>query len=145
MLDLELLQPGQLRQVYEWDNVSALEDFEPYAARLSCGNWLHYAINRDGQFVGCLSLELIGADEAGFHLSMQPRSVRLADLRHALISTGAVLFQGGIRKIIAEICPENRSARLLAALCGMIPAGQIGAYRRFELTAAEFAAKAIRL
>lgn len=138
MIHLAPLKAGQLQQVYEWDNAVVVEDFAHYAARLLLGNWQHYAINRGDDFVGCLSLELIGANEVTFHLSMRTHSVPLRELRRVLVNTGAVLFQAGIKRVIAEICSENRAARLIAALCGMSPVGQEGTLRRFELTAAEF-------
>lgn len=138
MLDLELLQPDQFRRVYEWDNAAEIECIERYTERLSMPNWTHYAINDDGAFIGCVSLELYDAFSCGLHLCMQPGAARLSELKRLLLAIGDMLFKSGLRDIYAEIKPENRAARLLAAMCGMRPNGSDFEYRRFRLTSKEF-------
>ena len=143
MLDLEPLRPEQLRQVYEWDRAEQIEPFETYAARLSQGEWAHYAILDDGAFAGCLSLELIAPTKCSIHLAKPPGGDRDA-LRRLLIDVGVLLFRSGFTRLICKVRHENAAALALVRSCGMAESGFTDNYRYLTLTAEDYFANQSR-
>lgn len=143
ILDLEPLQPGQLRQVYEWDRAQQIEPYETYAARLGGPSWSHYAILDDGAFAGCLSLELTGPTECSIHLAKPPGGDRDA-LRRLLIDVGILLFRSGFTRLLCLVRPENETAARLVRECGMTETARDAEYITFTLAAEEYFANQTR-
>lgn len=138
MLDIDLLPPDALRQVYDWDHGEKFEPFKTYAARLSGPNWTHYAIKREGRFIGCLSLELTGPTTCSIHLAKRPGSERLSELRQLMFAVANTLFDRGFQSLLAEVRKENRAARQLAVLCGMSAGPHTETHQYYTLTAQQY-------
>jgi hypothetical protein len=134
LLELSPLDKAQLQQAYEWDRAGEMESFDHYAARLTGGEWVHYAILDGDDFTGVLSLELIAPTTCSIHLCKRIGGDRDA-LRRLLIDTGIVLFRSGFTKLGVPIRRENEAATALAASCGMTPEQEDDAYRYLTLTA----------
>ena len=143
MLDLAPLQPAQLQQAYEWDRAGEMESFAHYTARLTGGEWTHYAIMDGSDFTGVLSLELIAPTACSIHLCKRIGGDRAA-LRRLLVDTGIVLFRAGFQKLVVQIRRANEAATALAASCGMTPEREDETYRYLALTAEDYFANQSR-
>lgn len=137
MLDLAALKISDFPQMYEWDKPHC-ESLEDYTIRLSAPHWLHFRIEDQGVFIGCLSLEKLEDAVCNIHLTMRQKTAQVRDVILLLDNVADWLFQQGTYLIVAEICTDNRAARWLAALCGMRPEGKGERYRQFSMTKERF-------
>ena len=120
MLTLQKLTTSDhLRQVFDWNNGNDLGwNYDEWLQQNSQPNWLHYGVDRAGNLIGCISLEMVNPKTASIHLAFAPNSIRTAELRPLLVSIGISLFDYGIQQIEAASGLHNGAAAIAQA-CGM--------------------------
>lgn len=135
-LELEPLRQDQYRQVAEWEfgPQPPDTDWQRYADEMNAPKWAHFGLYDAAEFVGCLSLEKVGAKTVAYHVVTARRKIHPDALAQVLLKTAGDLFAMGYAEMIAQIPIEKRAAAMLAQRCGMHENGSTPKVRSFSLT-----------
>lgn len=138
MLELRQLGLPALRQVYDWNNGDAQGwDFEEWFRQASASNWIHYGVDREGQLIGCISLEKLNPETASIHLAFAPDAITTAELRPLLIGIGKTMFNHGIQQIEAA-AGQHKGAAAIAQRCGLYPLRDDGGSIVYGMKASDY-------
>jgi hypothetical protein len=137
MIDISLLLPAELSEVWHWFEAEGIESWESYRDRLTGPQWMHLGLFDGAQLVGCISCEKM-ADTCFYHVSTKRGAVKPKDLRHALIESTRLFLASGMSQSSAVIPHKNRAAKLLAISCGMKLRGGDEKEGIYTITAEEF-------
>src|SRR5688572_5396431 len=103
MLELEVLQPSQYRQVAEWEfGEQEGVDWGKYEVEMGAPQWTHYGIYSNSSFVGAVSLEKISYNMAAYHVVAARKSVHPQALAAVLCNLADYLFQQGFVAVVAH-------------------------------------------
>jgi hypothetical protein len=118
-LDVTSFPLHELYQVFLWNGGDQEGwNYSSWEAQMRRDDWIHYAVWRDDRMIGCVSLELLSAAIAGYHLAFAPYTITKRELRRLLVGIGIALFEGGMERLEAHIPADKTIATVVAWSCG---------------------------
>lgn len=137
MIDISLLLPAELSEVWRWLKVEDAESWESYRDSRTGPQWMHLGLFDKAQLVGCISCEKM-ADTCFYHVATRPKSIHPKELRNVLIESTRLFLASGMTRTCAVIPHKNRAAKRLAIACGMRLRGGDEKEGIYTITAEEF-------